>query len=660
MAIEPGSVVGGDFRVVEHLASGGMGSVYTVEQLSTGKRRAMKVMSANLAANERARERFVLEARVGSKVASDHVVEVVSAGIDDTSGAPYLVMEFLEGEELADVVQRRGALPAAEVKEIFKQVGHALGRAHAQGIVHRDLKPENIFIAASRREGVPFTVKILDFGIAKLVAERTNDGTQPMGTPLYMAPEQTDRAGIIGPPSDVWPLGIIAFYLLTGRPYWLSANETMSQLLREVVLEPIEPASQRAAAFGAHGLLPPGFDTWFARCVVRDPNQRFPDGGVCTQALADLIDGRPTQSFTSAQTIGAAPSPAMAMHHGGTMSGSVGGTEIEQARPNRSYSVGKVVPIALGLLAAGGVAGFLMMGSTDDAPATAPTASAPEPIAAPTAPAPPAGCPAGAQAIEGGSMFMGSAEEDLGDDVRPTHSVKVSPYCLDETEVTVEAYGACLKAGKCPKPLTTVSFAGLDDEAKKKAFSSLCTFGVEGEEKHPINCVTHQEAVAYCRAQGGRLPTEAEWEFAARGPSQRKYPWGEAEPDAKRLNAAGDEHVGWQKEQGMKVYGQMYEGDDGFVGTAPVKSFPAGVSEGGIYDLAGNVWEWTSDWYGPYGSEELTDPKGPETGEKRVVRGGGFNGLRPSWARPAWRYKTEPDARSHGIGFRCAYDHPGG
>lgn len=110
----------------------------------------------------------------------------------------------------------------------------------------------------------------------------------------------------------------------------------------------------------------------------------------------------------------------------------------------------------------------------------------------------------------------------------------------------------------------------------------------------------------------------------------------------------------------MKVYGQMYEGDDGFVGTAPVKSFPAGVSEGGIYDLAGNVWEWTSDWYGPYGSEELTDPKGPETGEKRVVRGGGFNGLRPSWARPAWRYKTEPDARSHGIGFRCAYDHPGG
>jgi len=660
MTIEPGYVVGGDFRVVEHLASGGMGSVYTVEQLSTGKRRAVKVISANLAANERARERFVLEARVGSKIDSDHVVEVVSAGIDEGSGAPFLVMEFLEGEELADVVQRRGALPASEVKEIFTQLGHALGLAHAQGIVHRDLKPENIFVGVSRRQGVPFTVKILDFGIAKLVAERTNDGTQPMGTPLYMAPEQTDRNGAIAPTSDVWPLGLIAFYLLTGQSYWAAANDTMSQLLREVVLEPLEPASERAAALGVADELPPGFDAWFARCVVRDPSQRFPDGGTCTQALAALIDGRPAASLPNAKTVGLTPGQAPVAIRpavtGAATAGSVGGTEIERARP-ASSSATKVVPVALGLLLAGGVAGFLLLDRETEGPAASPSASAPVAVATSAAPstAPPS-CPEGSRPIDGGSMFMGSAEEDLGEDVRPTHSVKVSSYCLDETEVTVEAYGACLKSGKCPKPLAVVSFPGLTDDAKKETFSSLCTFGVDGREKHPLNCVTHQEATAYCRAQGGRLPTEAEWEFAARGPSQRKYPWGEAEPDPTRLNAAGDEHATWQKDQGMKVYGQMYEGDDGFVGTAPVKSFAAGVSEGGIYDLAGNVWEWTGDWYGPYGETELTDPTGPAEGEKRVVRGGGFNGLRPSWARPAWRYKIEPDARSHAIGFRCVYE----
>jgi len=656
MAMEAGSVVGGDFRVIEHLASGGMGSVYTVEQLSTGKRRAMKVMSANLATNERARERFVLEARVGSQIASDHVVEVVSAGIDDATGAPFLVMEFLEGEELSDVVARRGALPALEVAEVFRQAGHALGQAHAQGIVHRDLKPENIFVATSRREGVPFTVKILDFGIAKLVAERTNDGTQPMGTPLYMSPEQTDRDGGIGPQSDVWPLGLIAFYLLTGVPYWAAAQDTMSQLLREVVLEPLAPASERAAALGVAERLPPGFDAWFARCVVRDTAHRFPDGGACTRAFAELVEGKLTDaSLSAAQTVGVTPAGFRPIASGGGNMGSVGGTEVEAARPAPASA--KMIPIALGLLAVGGVSGYFIMGSQKERQVE-PVAStqAPEAVSAPAAaPSVAPTCPAGSLPIEGGNMFMGSAEKDLEDDVRPSHRVSVSAFCLDETEVTVEAYEACLNAGNCPKPLKEVSFPGLGP-SEAEAFASLCNLGVKGREKHPFNCVTHKEASDYCRDAGGRLPTEAEWEFAARGPSQRKYPWGEAEPDASRLNAAGSEHVAWQGEHSITSYGQMYEGDDGFVGTAPVKTFAGGKSEGGIYDLAGNVWEWTADWYGLYDADEATDPQGPPEGEKRVVRGGGFNGLKPSWARPAYRWKTEPENRSHGIGFRCAYD----
>lgn len=100
----------------------------------------------------------------------------------------------------------------------------------------------------------------------------------------------------------------------------------------------------------------------------------------------------------------------------------------------------------------------------------------------------------------------------------------------------------------------------------------------------------------------------------------------------------------------------MYEDDDGFPATAPVGSFAAGASAQGVMDLAGNVWEWTADYFAPYGSESAVDPKGPATGEKRVVRGGDFFGFQADWARPAWRWKTDPETYNHAIGFRCAAD----
>jgi formylglycine-generating enzyme required for sulfatase activity len=100
----------------------------------------------------------------------------------------------------------------------------------------------------------------------------------------------------------------------------------------------------------------------------------------------------------------------------------------------------------------------------------------------------------------------------------------------------------------------------------------------------------------------------------------------------------------------------MYDASDGYEGTAPVGSFPAGASAAGVLDLAGNVLEWTADWYGPYASAEkaVVDPKGPETGQERVVRGGAFNSSDANWARPAYRWKTNPETYNHGIGFRCA------
>ncbi len=187
-----------------------MGAVYVAEQESTGKLRALKVMQSGLISAPKNRERFLLEARVGAKISSDHIVEVVAAGVDGASGMPWLAMELLDGEDLAAMGQRRGRLEASEVLEIFEQLCHALGAAHLASVVHRDLKPENIFIGRSRRASVPFTVKVLDFGIAKILQESRTSATSTavIGSPLWMAPEQLTarphrpRGGPLGAGAD--------------------------------------------------------------------------------------------------------------------------------------------------------------------------------------------------------------------------------------------------------------------------------------------------------------------------------------------------------------------------------------------------------------------------------------------------------------------------
>ncbi|MEX1367118.1 MAG: serine/threonine-protein kinase, partial [Nannocystaceae bacterium] len=290
--LSPGSIFARDFKVIDLLAEGGMGAVYRVEQLSTRKLRALKLVTARLASDPKGRQRFVREATVGASIDSEHVVEVIGAGIDEQSGRPWLAMELLDGADLGAVVQHHGTLTAGQLREVVGQLCHGLQAAHRAGVVHRDLKPANVFVARSRRAGVPFTIKILDFGIAKVVQESgTGTETDTVGSPLWMAPEQLD-AQRPSPATDVWALGLLAFWALTGKHYWRSAHaeaSTVQALFVEQLFKPLDPATERATELHGVEALPVGFDAWFSRCLARDPKRRFKDAAQAGAALLPLL-----------------------------------------------------------------------------------------------------------------------------------------------------------------------------------------------------------------------------------------------------------------------------------------------------------------------------------------------------------------------------------
>lgn len=280
MRVEPGTVIGGDFLIERFLKAGGMGDIYVARQLSTEKQRALKLMKSELTRDPRSQERFKQEAKVAAKIDSANIVEMVSAGIDEQTGRPWLAMELLNGDDLRTYVEKYSPLSAGNMLRLYEQLCRALGKAHEAGVIHRDLKPENIFLVDSREPGQPFTVKVLDFGIAKIVADYNSQsaGTVQIGTPLWMAPEQTDSSAQITVAADIWPLGLMAFWLLTGRYYWRSAEKqpiSILAIMRELVSGPYDSASKRAADLGCADKIPPGFDEWFQQCIDRNPEKRF-------------------------------------------------------------------------------------------------------------------------------------------------------------------------------------------------------------------------------------------------------------------------------------------------------------------------------------------------------------------------------------------------
>jgi eukaryotic-like serine/threonine-protein kinase len=215
-----GALLGGRYRVTSCIGSGSMGVVFEATHANTGRRCAVKVMLPDTFAHDALRERLFEEARVTSSIESDHIVEVLDAGLDAPRGLPFLVMELLRGESLQQRIERVGRLEPLEAVACLHQASLGLDRAHAAGVVHRDLKPANLFLAFV--DDRTSRIKVLDFGIAKLLEEGQTSvlATRGVGTPYFMAPEQIQDVAKVSPATDVYALGMIAFTLLTGSPYF--------------------------------------------------------------------------------------------------------------------------------------------------------------------------------------------------------------------------------------------------------------------------------------------------------------------------------------------------------------------------------------------------------------------------------------------------------
>ncbi|HEY8089537.1 MAG TPA: serine/threonine-protein kinase [Polyangiaceae bacterium] len=278
--VKEGDLLAGKYRVERVLGVGGMGIVVAARHEQLDQQVAIKFVREEALGNAEAVERFLREARAAVKLRSEHAAKVLDVGKLD-SGAPYMVMEFLEGSDLAAVLAERGPLTPEVAAEYLVQACEAVAEAHAAGIIHRDLKPQNLFLA--RTVGGGGRVKVLDFGVSKSMTGGSGGLTQTrsmLGSPLYMSPEQMRSSRDVDARSDVWALGVVLFELLTQR--WPFEAETMPELCLKVVTEP--PQSLRVLRPDA----PAALVEIIEHCLKKDPNERYANAAELASALEPL------------------------------------------------------------------------------------------------------------------------------------------------------------------------------------------------------------------------------------------------------------------------------------------------------------------------------------------------------------------------------------
>jgi len=649
----------GRYEILEELGRGAMGVVYKARDPKIDRLVAIKVIApgdgADPAELEQRRDRFQREARAAGRLTHPNIVTIHDVG--EEKGRAYLVMELIEGEPLDHLLRARRPLPLDQILSIADQVASALDYAHANSIIHRDIKPANILLT---KDGV---AKVSDFGIARIVGTETTQTGQISGTPTYMSPEHFSGLKLDGR-SDIFSFGAVLYELVSGEQAF--PGETISNVMYRIINE--DPIPLRRL----NPDLPPALDVCLRKALAKDRARRYAKAADLARDLRTAIRKGPLPADSKIAATVKMPSRR----------------EV-QPRVSRGRPLWPWILLGGGIL----VALVLMLGPrmrarvAPRAIPTPPPVSQPaeDEVARPKAAAEEAARHKPAEeeaqrraeagrlaeerrqleeekarlakqqaALEGerkkaaeqaarrkaieteaprisagavqrrgednaemvyipaGTFTMGDTHGDGLPNEKPSHQVSVQAFWIDRAEVTFAQIARIVRAAGARPKLERLR-------------------ELRGRDQHPAIHVTWHDASAYCRMVGKRLPTEAEWEYAARGTDGRRYPWGETwDPDRARVEGSGR--------------GQ---------GAAPVGSHPSGASPFGVLDMAGNVWEWTSSLEKPYPYVTTDGREDPSAPGPRVIRGGAWK-MKPRALRTTSRHSADPATRAPIIGFRCA------
>ena len=609
----------GRYEIRREIGRGGMATVYLAYDPRFRRQVAIKVLPRQFTHDPKYLARFEQEAQTIGALEHPAIVPVYDFG--ETNDAPYLVMRYMPGGSLRDFLKGE-PLALEAVVPTLQRLAPALDNAHKLGIIHRDLKPANILFD---EDGRPY---LADFGIARLA-----DFSQTIsiaGTPAYMSPEQVEARGQLDGCSDLYALGVMLFEMLSGQKPFESDTPTGQMLMH--LLEPV-PDIMRL-----NPELPPGTQQVIEEAMAKAPVDRYQSAVELATAVSGLLIGEQSATAGHPNSLpilsaeqAAAGSPAV-ITSSSVKSGAGKGIL------RRLALVGLLFMVRIGSW----IIGYWWPGA-DGNRGESPGREIDEPPPVVLEGGRPLGTPHNEaintaegkldipffdpalgdtwtrpadgmrmRFVPAGIFTMGS---DTGDeDEQPVHEVSVDGFWIDETEVTNGLYARCVGEGPCNPPFDEVDAA------------------VQGDD-HPVVGISWYDAQAYCAWVGARLPTEAEWEYAARGTEGRRYPWGNETPSCE-----------------VAQYGSC-DGD-----TVAAGSLPGGASWAGVLEMAGNVWEWVYDWYVSdyYGVSPRQNPEGPQSGSSKVVRGGSWgNGL--LYLRGTTRDAFIPRNKYIYVGFRCAY-----
>jgi len=657
-----GVVLDNKYRIEERVGEGGMGTVYRATHIHMDHIVAVKVLHAVFGSDPMVLERFRREARAAAQIHHHNAIAVTDFGVTANDQVAYLVMEFLKGLDLRKKIEQDKQLDYKEAFLIVRQVSAALHAAHTRGIIHRDLKPDNIWLVHT--DDGSDLVKVLDFGIAKIkstaeMATLTQEG-MVIGTPFYMSPEQC-KGEELDPRSDIYSLGVILYEMLTGKlPF--QAETAVGVAIKQVTEQP--PALRQF-----RDGIPEAIERVVLRAMEKNPSQRPPSvlelvrefedalaaSGLELKPLEMSTPGSPfgvlpavpitpaksdfattetslrqaettpltetslppvfdeqSSSFArlaDSQSRGAAAGQTVPDHPAvrkDTFESSMSPDRMFLTPPTFSDSVSPVIGRFWKIIVAAVVVALAITAAII-AIVMVPSKTAPSGTNAPTTQT---SAPAGMVFVKGNSFRMGSDDAKGDYQSKPTHMVTVGDFFLDETEVTNEDYQKFV-SGKNYKP---------PPHWKNGQYEP-------GTAKLPVVNVSWLDAKAYAEWANKRLPTEAEWEYAARGTSATLYPWGN-DWSSNRANL---------KESGHNA-------------PVTVGSYSEGRSWCGAKDMLGNVSEWVADAMYPYpGSKLNRDPR------YNMHRGGSFKNSKDELLMTNRGYDS-PGRQLPTLGFRCAKD----